>query len=251
MRTAETGHIDWYHVRYPSRLPAELYAAWSGQMKTGDLCRRDRFLRQDLKERFVFTRATVASILSHHLRCNWADLELTKDDHGRPHLRGTDAPDFNISHCQDSLMVAISQDRRIGVDIEQPRTSFDYLRLAKRFFQSTEVAYIAESSPQEVPSRFLELWTLKEASLKCLGVGLRGGMQRFQFKPIDAAGLSRVAMGSCDMQHVSLKLGSHWLAFAWKGGDASLRRVSFDAINDWLVPLGTEQKFGSELEAKN
>ena len=43
---------------------------------------------------------------------------LTRDEHGRPYIEGSHY-DFNISHSANMVAVAISDDARVGVDIEE------------------------------------------------------------------------------------------------------------------------------------
>jgi 4'-phosphopantetheinyl transferase len=64
---------------------------------------------------------------------------------------------------------------RVGLDLEQQRQRPRWERIAERFFSAEEQRSIAGS-----PARFLELWTLKEAYLKALGLGLPGGLRSLE-----------------------------------------------------------------------
>jgi len=86
---------------------------------------------------------------------------------------------WSASSSAGVAAVAIS-DSRIGLDLELIRERPRWEQIATRFFSLEEQRAVAGS-----PTRFLEFWTLKEAYLKALGVGLPGGLRSF-----DCTGLS-------------------------------------------------------------
>jgi 4'-phosphopantetheinyl transferase len=75
--------------------------------------------------------------------------------------------------------VAIS-DMRVGLDIERQEERLRWERIARRYSEEEQRA-VAGS-----PARFLEFWTLKEAYLKALGLGLSGGL-----RSLECTGLSQ------------------------------------------------------------
>jgi 4'-phosphopantetheinyl transferase len=84
----------------------------------------------------------------------------------RPFVEG--ALDFNISHSGAYTMCAISEEKRVGVDIEEikaiPITDF------KDQFSEKEIQAMLDSA--DVYKSFYKLWTQKEAFLKAIGTGL-------------------------------------------------------------------------------
>ncbi|MBE6787459.1 MAG: 4'-phosphopantetheinyl transferase superfamily protein [Ruminococcaceae bacterium] len=106
-------------------------------------------------------------------------LKMEKGEHGKPFFKDLPNFHFNVSHSGELLVIAISQSA-VGVDIEKKRKLNP--KIAKRFHPQ-EIDYI-NSKPSE--SRFLEIWTKKEACLKYLGAGLSGGLDTFsvfEFSP--------------------------------------------------------------------
>jgi 4'-phosphopantetheinyl transferase len=69
---------------------------------------------------------------------------------------------------------------RVGLDLERRAERRRWRGIASRFFSEAEGLAIAGS-----PQRFLDFWTLKEAYLKALGLGLPGGL-----RSLDCAGLA-------------------------------------------------------------
>uniref|UniRef100_A0A8R7R0E4 holo-[acyl-carrier-protein] synthase n=1 Tax=Triticum urartu TaxID=4572 RepID=A0A8R7R0E4_TRIUA len=66
-------------------------------------------------------------------------------------------------------------DANIGIDIEEKKRkkTKSILSLARRFFTPSETDYLAEISDSYAQEKeFFKLWTLKEAYVKALGLGL-------------------------------------------------------------------------------
>ena len=89
-------------------------------------------------------------ILATYLDTAPEALEFEYGKHGKPRLQNAGGPEFNLSHSGELLLVAVSEGRSIGVDVERvdPR--------------------------RDRPATFYEEWVRREARLKCLGAGLLG-----------------------------------------------------------------------------
>src|SRR5688500_383041 len=75
-----------------------------------------------------------------------------------------------MSHSGDLLLVAITQDRAIGVDVEYISAIADMKRIATRYFSAPEQAFLEDTVPIE--RGFYVCWTRKEAYIKAIGKGL-------------------------------------------------------------------------------
>ncbi|MEE1164345.1 MAG: 4'-phosphopantetheinyl transferase superfamily protein [Lachnospiraceae bacterium] len=124
---------------------------------------------------------------------------------GKPFFPDLPQIHFSLSHSGEYIACAFS-DEEVGLDLQEcsrPRTSI--FRIAKRFFSQAEYEAIlalsadkaAEScindsgsdSPgnpddPECLSLFYRLWSIKEAYLKYLGCGLRGGLDGYVPDPL-------------------------------------------------------------------
>jgi len=97
-------------------------------------------------------------ILSHYLKQTPESIEFLHQYKGKPYLMGDNKAHlyFNLSHSNDYLLIAISCDMDVGVDIEKIRAEFRY-----------------ESLLEDIALRyFFYLWTRKEAFLKETGEGV-------------------------------------------------------------------------------
>lgn len=74
---------------------------------------------------------------------------------------------FNLSHCREAAICILAQ-QPVGIDIESIRKYDD--SLARYTMNDKELQRIASAERPDV--EFIRLWTMKEAVLKCSGVGI-------------------------------------------------------------------------------
>lgn len=121
------------------------------------------------KKQFLVCRSILASLLNQY--CQIAILPtMVIGDNNRPCFLDRNLPDFNISHSQDWVAVAISLDGRVGVDIEVARPRKNYLDVAKSFFADAEYQWMMQQA--DTLTAFWQLWTLKESALKLYAKGV-------------------------------------------------------------------------------
>jgi 4'-phosphopantetheinyl transferase len=105
------------------------------------------------------------------LQRNFAGQYVLYDDHER-HLFGS------ISHSGRWIAAAVS-DSPIGIDIESLESKQrDYLPIARHIFSSDEVKQLTQTPAHLQGQLFYTFWTLKEASAKRSGQGLRSQVTR-------------------------------------------------------------------------
>ncbi|MBL4837435.1 MAG: 4'-phosphopantetheinyl transferase superfamily protein [Kordiimonadaceae bacterium] len=88
---------------------------------------------------------------------------------------------INLAHTRGMVVVALTVDHDIGVDIEWLGRKSSFLDLAKTVFTSEEQALLAAAPPEEKKALFLTLWTLKEAYIKAIGKGLSLPLDSFHY----------------------------------------------------------------------
>lgn len=134
-----------------------------GSFPPEELARAERMASPSLRHRFLARRWMARSLLARE-------------------GGGSEAVHWSASSSAGLAAVAFA-DCRVGFDIEQRMERPRAEQIVGRFYTEPERRAVAES-----PSRFLEFWTLKEAYLKALGVGLPGGLDS-----LECTGISRAS----------------------------------------------------------
>lgn len=184
-----------------------------------------------------------------------ADWRFGRGRHGKPYLEPQpDGHDlrFNLSHTHGLAACALTHGVEVGVDIEAAhrRTKLD---VAGRYFAPEEVAQLKRARPESRPSLFLAFWTLKEAYIKGIGLGLARRLHGFAFdleRPTGPAGPGfRVlddAPDAADQHLWTFRRGrptaDHLLALAVAAGrerEVDLRWHHLDALPDLGAGSGT------------
>ena len=137
--------------------------------------RADRFVLGRDRARFITRRAGLRRLLGDRLGIPPATIGLTRGPCGKPALsRPLDRSGlrFNVSHCDDLVLYALSCSSEIGVDIEAIRVTEEADSIASTVFSTCEYADYRGLPRDDKPLAFLTWWTRKEAFLKALGTGL-------------------------------------------------------------------------------
>ncbi|MBP0020247.1 MAG: 4'-phosphopantetheinyl transferase superfamily protein [Cyanobacteria bacterium SBLK] len=125
------------------------------------------------RDRYILGRGLLRLLLGHYLQQDPQSLQFAYSAKGKPFLKD-EAVQFNLSHSGDLIVLGMSRDRAIGVDVEQIHPLPDALKLARRFFCEAEWEKI-RTLPSNLTSRaFFTAWTRKEAFLKATGDGIAG-----------------------------------------------------------------------------
>jgi 4'-phosphopantetheinyl transferase len=139
--------------------------------------RSEKFRFNHLRQRYIRTHGALRVILSGYCGKSPETLRFARSSFGKPFL--ADPPDsiaFNLSHCEDLALIAVSGGRAVGIDVERVR-HLQYLdSILNRFFNAEERQYIRSASGDEQFRAFLTLWTRREAAAKALGLNLQAAL---------------------------------------------------------------------------
>ena len=147
---------------------------------------RDRALRFKFeadRRRYVIAHAALRWILSSYLNSPAQGLEFASGPYGKPKLAAIHAHsgvDFNLSHSHEVALIAVTEGREIGVDVEWIKKDFAFGEVAERFFTEREVAALHSLPDNFQREAFYKCWTSKEAFLKAKGTGLSGQLDEVE-----------------------------------------------------------------------
>jgi len=146
--------------------------------------RAARFKFDRLTLNFTIAHGRQRAILGRYLAMDPAALRFRVGAHGKPELdlAGAAPPlRFNLSHSGDFALLAVTRERRIGVDLEAMTRAIGELEdIAERFFSPAEVAAWRALAPGARRHAFFLCWTRKEAFLKALGDGISCPLDSFE-----------------------------------------------------------------------
>jgi 4'-phosphopantetheinyl transferase len=218
--------LDTVEVRSFSLAPvAGTIERLRGWLSADELARAERFVTQELRDRFVVCRGRLREWLAEVTNQQPDALRLSYEASGKPYLADARCAvsglqlHFNVSHSADRALIALAP-CQVGIDIEVPNRRIRYETIATQLVSGQEQE-AWDGLPTDLRvEQFLRLWVCKEAWLKAVGIGIAGGLKSVAFKlPIPESG----------------KIAPAWI-------DPSLQmQLEEDATcarNDWLVPSG-------------
>src|SRR5262249_47821770 len=110
-------------------------------LSAAELRRADRFHFPEHRERFIAARGLLRTAIAQCLGLDASKVEFAYGAHGKPELAGSFADSglrFNLAHCENLALIAITIGRRIGVDLERIRLLPEIGELVTRFFSPRE-----------------------------------------------------------------------------------------------------------------
>ena len=159
-------------------VPDEVVASLERLLDEDERRRAGDFGRAAERRRFVAAHGAARIIIGRRLGAPPAQLAWRHGPHGKPELAGPwTGAQMSLSHSGALAALAITSTRRIGVDIERLRAGVDVSRMSTRFYPPAEARYVlAATGPAEQATRFIRLWTRKEACVKVTGGRLIPGL---------------------------------------------------------------------------
>jgi 4'-phosphopantetheinyl transferase len=168
----------------------QLLERYANVMSAEERVRHNRFVFAKDRHQFLVTRGLLRTLLGCYARIRPEECTFVTNRYGKPFLRhpgGTQpALEFNVSHTNALVAIAVTVGREVGIDVEKPaRTHVDLD--VRRFFSPAEVRALEALPRTEQRSRFFDYWTLKEAYIKARGMGLSLPLDGFSMQ-LDGTG---------------------------------------------------------------
>lgn len=193
--------------------------------------RAGRFVRPGDARRYRIAHGALRAILSRHTGVAAGRLRFARGEHGKPQLRDG-GPHFSLSHSGGVVLVAVSADRPVGVDVELVRSIPQAGALARRFFSPEDARALGGRPSSGRDRRFMRSWTAMEAVLKAEGTGLADGRATLGIRAA-TSGLGHVTVaGARDGPSWSVRwfvpAPAHVGAVAARGDGVALRVRRFE-----------------------
>lgn len=148
--------------------------------------RMARFVKRDDRARYAAAHLLVRWALARSLGEPELALSLDQTERGKPFV--TDPAlaaevSFSLSHTRGLVGCALWSTAPVGLDLEASTRRLQVVELLDTVLSSGEREQWERAGLAEGPAleRFLEIWTLKEALSKALGVGLSVAPEEWSF----------------------------------------------------------------------
>jgi len=151
-------------------------------LSTDEQERAAKFKFQNDRRRYIVAHTALRLLLSQYANVSSSELNFFVSAYGKPFLTATPAGNiqFNLSHSHEVALIAVTEGREIGVDVEWIRKDFAFAEVAERFFTESEVAALHSLPHNFQREAFYKCWTSKEAFLKAKGTGLSGELDEVE-----------------------------------------------------------------------
>jgi 4'-phosphopantetheinyl transferase len=194
-----------------------------------EAARAERFVHPVSRDNFVVAHGVLRHLLARYTGAQPGDLRFSADPNGKPALEapaGDGNPvSFNLTHSQGRALIAVSDGRAVGIDLEKIKADVKAVPIARRYFARAELAAIEAAPPPLQAETFFRYWVAKEALLKGQGIGLRFPIDEFEVQFDDRALSARIGIRtpsrlSSDWTVQMLPVESGWSgALAVRGTD--------------------------------
>ena len=218
LRELDRAHLWFFDLDAARQPDTERHSVLSADERA----RTHRFRSPLLRCRFVARCMLVRQVLGPLVGVSPAALAFENTANGKPRLvqpqrASRVAPlDFNLSHSENVLALAVALDRQVGVDIEVVRPGVDVLAVAEAEFTAGELDWLRTLPREQRQLAFYQLWTRREATSKVSGQGIAAPpvatpslaiLHSFQFRLGKTDVMGALAVGAA--QKISTKEARH------------------------------------------
>lgn len=159
--------------------PPERLAALRGLLPSDEDDRAARFHFEIDRNRFIAAHAVLRIIVGGYLGGDSHREPFRAATDGKPELASPSGVRFNLSHSRDVALIAFTEARSVGVDLEAIDRKVEVEAIAERFFSPGERDALLALPTEKWRDGFFHLWSQKEAYLKGRGDGVLHGLDHF------------------------------------------------------------------------
>jgi len=174
--------------------PADFYRLLSKDEKK----RADGIRIAPVREEFIAGRGLLRLLLGAATGADPALVAIATQRNGKPCLAHSAQVEFNVSHSDGLILIAISRASPVGVDVEFVSDEFweaeEFIGIARESFHAGEFTLIARTPPgRERLLAFYSAWTRREAVAKADGRGI-ASLLKYEVFRADEFGEYRVSL---------------------------------------------------------
>ncbi len=165
------------HVWRISLLPDRTwFSAFESELSEYERARGGRFHYRSDAEKYIVAHGALRMILGAYAGVRPRELVFSRSAFGKPsliHGEGAHAGlRFNMADSGEVALVAVSNGREVGVDIERMKAGGDLSGAALRCFCESEMEAYRAAPTERRGDVFYTFWSRKEAYIKARGEGM-------------------------------------------------------------------------------
>ena len=160
------------------RLPVNVLNKLENTLSEDERERAAQFHFPADRDRFIAAHGCLRDVLGRYLHCRPDEFTFSANPYGKPALCNRQL-EFNLSHSGDFALIAITRDRRVGIDVERIRWGISSQVISRQFFSQSEVTELQTLPLEQRETAFFTCWSRKEAYSKAQGAGLSLPLESF------------------------------------------------------------------------
>lgn len=171
------------------------FDCWS-VLDTQERNRAERMRAGIARTEFVVARGYLRRLVGNILKCNAQQITFITGENGKLSLKGCTGVHFNLTHSGEKILISLSRDGQVGIDLEAEKLDIEVMNVAQECFHPKEIALLqGQTSQEQLAHAFYLCWTRKEAVAKADGRGLCLAPESFSVVPLQV-GESEVRLGA-------------------------------------------------------
>lgn len=158
-----------------------------------EIHKHNRFHFPEDRHRYLVSHAFLRKILSQYLNQQPGDLKFYYSENGKPEVslsKNDPLIRFNLSHTAGLTACIVTINDDCGIDAEAIVHKTASLDVARLMFSDSEFKFIENLSGRTYLEEFFTRWTLREAYVKALGLGIDYPTNKLLFKIVDDKNIS-------------------------------------------------------------
>lgn len=138
-----------------------------------EIKRLAEFKNINSKRVFFSSRIAMRKLFSSYLDLTTSEIVIEKHPQGKPYIKQEKKVfEFNLTHSDNQILLAVSNNREVGIDIEASRQIANWHDIAKKIFDQKTFLSLTQVENPEL--KFIDYWTAFESRQKLLGLGVFG-----------------------------------------------------------------------------
>ena len=190
--------------------------------------RVNALLEERAVRQYVISRAMQRQLLAGYVGGHQSEISFGVVAMGKPTLSHPNdiGLTFNTTHSGNLVIIAVTANRDVGVDVEKVRPVPRALKVAKRVYSAEEYEMLAKLPPEQVDRAFLSIWVRREGTTKARGDSVWRGLASWKGGEIENS------PGRRDWRVEYLELGPEFVGVVVAKGD------------DWRVEMRGHPEWG-------